>query len=81
MIRRLFWMTVGASVGALVTIYALAGIRRARTGLDPQNAPERVARRAAGARRRVQAAIHEGQRARRQYEARATARPRRTLAS
>jgi hypothetical protein len=80
-IRRLVWLTVGATAGALVTLYTLAGIRRARTGLDPHNAPERVARRAAAARGRVRAAIDEGRRTRRQYEERATPRSRRPLAS
>jgi hypothetical protein len=74
-------MTLGAIAGALVALYTLAGIRRARTGLDPQTASQRVAQRATGARRRVRAAIDEGRRARVQYEARAATRAHRSLAS
>ena len=43
MIRRLFWLVVGAVAGGLVTVYTLAGIRQARTHLDPQTVPARVA--------------------------------------
>lgn len=71
MIRRVGWMVVGASVGALAALYALAGIRRARTVLDPQTVPGRVAGRAQAARSRVQAAVDDGRRARHEYEERA----------
>lgn len=78
MIRRLFWMVLGGVAGAVVTTYTLAGIRQARTQLDPATVPARVARRAGrvaegagGARSRMRAAIDEGRRARQEYETRA----------
>jgi hypothetical protein len=80
MIRRIFWLAVGVTVGSLVTLYTLAGIRRARTGLDPHTAPQRVAQRATHARSRVRDALEEGRRARHQYEARAAHRQRRSFA-
>lgn len=81
MIRRLFWLVVGAAAGGLVTIYTLAGIRQARTHLDPQTVPARVAHQAGrvaqgagNARSRVRDAIDEGRQARHDYESRATRR-------
>jgi hypothetical protein len=80
-IRRLFWLVVGATAGALVTLYTLAGIRQARTHLDPQTVPARVARQAGraaqgagNARSRVRSAIDEGRAARHEYESRAARR-------
>jgi hypothetical protein len=80
-IRRLFWLAVGAVAGGLVTIYTLAGIRQARTHLDPQTMPARVAHQAgrvahgAGqARSRMREAIDEGRQARHEYESRAARR-------
>jgi hypothetical protein len=70
-IRRLFWLSVGAAAGALAAVYALAGVRRARTQLDPQTVPARVAHRAGRARHRVRHAVAEGRRARTEYEIRA----------
>jgi hypothetical protein len=73
-IRRLFWIAVGACAGALAAVYTLAGIRRARTQLDPQTVPARVAHRAERAQHRVRHAVAEGRRVRTDYEDRARAR-------
>lgn len=64
-------MTVGAVVGALASVYALAGVRRARSVLDPRVVPVRAAGRAQRAGTRVRAAIDEGRRVRHDYETRA----------
>jgi hypothetical protein len=70
-IRRLFWLTVGAAAGALAAVYTLAGIRRARVQLDPTTAPARVTRRIGSAGSRVRHAIDEGRAVTREYESRA----------
>jgi hypothetical protein len=71
MIRRILWLGAGGAVGALVTVYTLAGIRRARGQLDPATAPARVAAHAGRASARVREAVAEGRRARSAYEDRA----------
>jgi len=70
------WLIVGGTTGALVTVYTLAGIRRARGQLDPHTMPARVAARAGSASSRLRAALDEGRRTRHAYEARAADRHR-----
>lgn len=74
--RRVFWLAVGAASGFLAAVWALAGVRRVRTQLDPATATTRVGRQVSGASSRVRDAVAVGREAARGYEIEATRRHR-----
>ena len=69
MIRRMTWVVVGAAMGFVGAVWALAGVRRARTRLSPANASDLARTRVGRARLAWTEAIDEGRRTMHEREA------------
>lgn len=69
--KRLPWLAAGVAAGFVAAVWALAGIRRTRGRLRVSHAATEMGDRAVGARTRLGAAVAEGRRTMREYEAEA----------
>ncbi len=71
MTRRLPWLIAGALAGFVAAVWTLAGIRRTRGRFTASSVASEMGDRAVTARTRVGAAVAEGRRTMREYEAEA----------